>query len=121
MVEALRKENLIGIGAEPGDTACDVELIGLAGSLRRRYEEAMECYAPHKALEEVFKVIQRANKYIDENVAVVRLSRLPRSLARSTLMVWIRASLEKLPSEPKGNVRSRKKRRASTPNISARI
>ena len=67
LVEALRKENLIGIGAEPGDTACDVELISLAGSLRRRYEEAMECYAPHKALEEVFKVIQRANKYIDEN------------------------------------------------------
>ena len=27
----------------------------------------MEQYAPHKALEEVFQVIQRANKYIDEN------------------------------------------------------
>ena len=27
----------------------------------------MDAYAPHKALDEVFKVIQRANKYIDEN------------------------------------------------------
>ena len=53
-------------------------------------------------------------------MAVVRLTRLPRSLARSMLMVWISSSLEKLPSEPKGKVRSRKKRRASTPNFSAR-
>ena len=30
------------------------------------YEAAMEAFAPHKALDEVFKVIQRANKYIDE-------------------------------------------------------
>ena len=44
----------------------DGELIGLASSLRGRYEEAMESFAPHKALDEVFKVIQRANKYIDE-------------------------------------------------------
>ncbi len=28
----------------------------------------MEACAPHKALEEVFKVIQRANKYIDESM-----------------------------------------------------
>ena len=27
----------------------------------------MDTFAPHKALDEVFKVIQRANKYIDEN------------------------------------------------------
>ena len=47
--------------------ACDKELKELAAGLRGRYEEAMEQYAPHKALEEVFKVIQRANKYIDEN------------------------------------------------------
>ena len=36
-------------------------------------------------------------------------------LEKSTLMVEIKASLEKLPSEPKGKVRSRKNRRASTP------
>ncbi|MGM9619186.1 MAG: methionine--tRNA ligase [Oscillospiraceae bacterium] len=46
---------------------CDTELRELAGGLRGRYEDAMEHFAPHKALEEVFRVIQRANKYIDEN------------------------------------------------------
>ena len=45
----------------------DVELIVLSAGLRDRYEEAMDGLAPHKALEEVFAVIQRANKYIDEN------------------------------------------------------
>ncbi|MCI8477207.1 MAG: methionine--tRNA ligase [Oscillospiraceae bacterium] len=45
----------------------DDELIAMASGLRDKYEEAMEQYAPHKALDEVFKVIQRANKYIDEN------------------------------------------------------
>ena len=45
----------------------DTELITLASGLRARYQEAMDTFAPHKALEEIFKVIQRANKYIDEN------------------------------------------------------
>ena len=44
----------------------DAELIGLASGLRDRYEADMEACAPHRALEEIFKVIQRANKYIDE-------------------------------------------------------
>ena len=44
----------------------DAELIGLASGLRDRYEADMEACAPHRALEEVFKAIQRANKYIDE-------------------------------------------------------
>ena len=57
----------VGVIPEPGDIACDVELISLAATLRKRYEESMDAYAPHKALDEVFKVIQRANKYIDEN------------------------------------------------------
>ena len=54
-----------GSWGEPQD--CDRALKELAAGLRGRYEEAMEQYAPHKALEEVFQVIQRANKYIDEN------------------------------------------------------
>ena len=45
----------------------DMELVALAAGLRNIYEMAMDQYVPHKALEEVFKVIQRANKYIDEN------------------------------------------------------
>ena len=46
-------------------------------------------------------------KYLSA-MAVVRDSRLPRSLARSILMRLISSSLEKLPSEPKGKSRSRK-------------
>ena len=45
----------------------DVELISLAAVLRDAYEEQMEGYAFQNGLMEVFKVIGRANKYIDEN------------------------------------------------------
>ena len=45
----------------------DDSLIGLVTGLRARYEEQMEKFQFQNALEEVFKVIQRANKYIDEN------------------------------------------------------
>ena len=45
----------------------DSDLISLASGLRDKYEADMEACAPHKALDEVFKVIQRANKYIDES------------------------------------------------------
>ncbi len=50
--------------AEP--EPCDKELCAMASALRSAYETAMESFAPHTALAEVFKVIQRANKYIDE-------------------------------------------------------
>ena len=46
--------------------AQDAELIALASGLRDRYEAQMEKYQFQNALTEVFKVIQRANKYIDE-------------------------------------------------------
>ena len=45
----------------------DFELVAQAAGLRKTYEAMMDGLAPHKALEEVFKLIQRANKYIDEN------------------------------------------------------
>ena len=48
--------------------AYDTELVTLAAGLRDRYEADMDACAPHKALDEVFKVIQRANKYIDESM-----------------------------------------------------
>jgi len=67
LAEDVSKPGCVGVVPEPGDIACDVELIALTAGLRGRYEDAMEQFAPHKALEEVFKVIQRANKYIDEN------------------------------------------------------
>ena len=44
----------------------DTDLIAMASALRGTYETQMEACAPHNALAEVFKVIQRANKYIDE-------------------------------------------------------
>ena len=44
----------------------DEELVGMISSLREKYEEQMEHYAFQNALAEVFKVISRTNKYIDE-------------------------------------------------------
>ena len=49
------------------DAEKDAELVGMLSALRDRYEEQMEHYAFQNALAEVFKVIGRANKYIDEN------------------------------------------------------
>jgi len=45
----------------------DAELVAMVSTLRDKYEEQMEKYAFQNALAEVFKVISRANKYIDEN------------------------------------------------------
>jgi methionyl-tRNA synthetase len=52
--------------AEREAAPVDEELIAMASGLRAVYEESMEGYAPQSALIEVFKVISRANKYIDE-------------------------------------------------------
>ena len=46
--------------------ALDDDLLAQAKGLRDRYEAAMERYAFQDALAEVFKVVARANKYIDE-------------------------------------------------------
>ena len=53
--------------ARRADPALDDGLISLAAGLRARYEEQMEKFQFQNALEEVFKLVQRANKYIDEN------------------------------------------------------
>ena len=45
----------------------DAQLVAQAAGLKKAYAHEMETFAPHNALAEVFKVIQRANKYIDEN------------------------------------------------------
>ena len=52
---------------QEADEALDTELIAMATALREKYEEQMEKYQFQNALAEVFKVISRANKYIDEN------------------------------------------------------
>ncbi len=45
----------------------DQELLAMSAALQGKYETAMEKYAFQTALTEVFTVISRANKYIDEN------------------------------------------------------
>ena len=52
---------------QTADEEKDAELVAMASSLRGKYEAEMEKYAFQNALAEVFKVISRANKYIDEN------------------------------------------------------
>ena len=49
------------------DIEKDKELVEMVCALRDKYEEQMEHYAFQNALAEIFKVISRANKYIDEN------------------------------------------------------
>ena len=56
----------VGCAAPVAPMDCDADLKAQASALRNTYENAMEAFAPHTALAEVFKVIQRANKYIDE-------------------------------------------------------
>ena len=46
--------------------AIDEELIGFIKNTREKYKKQMDEFQLHLGLEEVFKLIQRANKYIDE-------------------------------------------------------
>ena len=50
---------------ENSDADCDLKT--MASTLRDRYETEMEHFQFQNALEQIFKTIQRANKYIDEN------------------------------------------------------
>ncbi len=49
------------------DRDCDCELKKLACTLRDRYQAEMDKLQLQNGLEEIFRVIDRANKYIDEN------------------------------------------------------
>ena len=57
--------------AASGDTVdpvlYDAQLVAQAAGLKKAYAHEMDTFAPHNALSEIFKLIQRANKYIDEN------------------------------------------------------
>lgn len=52
--------------AERQPDPMDDELVGMAKGLRDIYEKDMDALQPQQAVIEVFKVISRANKYIDE-------------------------------------------------------
>ncbi len=70
MVSTLRdryEEQMEHYAFQNADPALDAPLIEMVSTLRDRYEEQMEHYAFQNALNEIFKVISRANKYIDEN------------------------------------------------------
>ncbi len=53
--------------AQAEDAEKDAEMVSCIANLRARYEEQMEKYAFQNVLAEIFAVIGRANKYIDEN------------------------------------------------------
>ena len=56
-------------GTLPAERACeetDEELKSMLRALPEKYAAQMDAFQPHLALEEVFRCIQRANKYIDE-------------------------------------------------------
>ena len=58
-------------GALPADReadALDDELINLIKATPEKVAAQMDNYQPHLALEEIFRLIQRANKYIDETM-----------------------------------------------------
>ena len=50
----------------------DDDLVGMASSLRDRYENEMDHFGTQAAATEVFKVLSRANKYVDETAPWVR-------------------------------------------------
>ena len=52
---------------QTADEEKDAELVTMATSLRELYEAQMEKFAFQNALGEIFRVLDRANKYIDEN------------------------------------------------------
>ena len=52
---------------QAADEEKDAELIAMASALKGTYEGLMERYTFQTAVVEIFKVIDRANKYIDEN------------------------------------------------------
>ena len=54
------------LSTERVDDPMDCELKTMACELRGKYEKLMDTFQTQAALEEVFKVISRANKYIDE-------------------------------------------------------
>lgn len=56
------------LSAERKPEPLDEDLIGMASGLRGKYEKLMDTFQTQAALEEVFRVISRANKYIDETM-----------------------------------------------------
>ena len=69
------------------DTDADDDLKQMVSTLRDRYEAEMEHFQFQNALEQIFKTIQRANKYIDEN-APWTLAKDPANRARLATVMY---------------------------------
>ena len=69
------------------DTDADDDLKQMVSTLRERYEAEMEHFQFQNALEQIFKTIQRANKYIDEN-APWTLAKDPANRARLATVMY---------------------------------
>ena len=48
------------------ESEADSELIEMINAVRGRYEKQMDAFQIHLGIDEIFKLLQRANKYIDE-------------------------------------------------------
>ena len=72
---------------ERENSDADDDLKQMASTLRDRYEAEMEHFQFQNALEQVFKTIQRANKYIDEN-APWTLAKDPANRARLATVMY---------------------------------
>ena len=70
---------------ENSDADCDLKT--MASTLRDRYQAEMEHFQFQNALEQIFKTIQRANKYIDEN-APWTLAKDPANRARLATVMY---------------------------------
>ena len=65
----------------------DDDLVGMASSLRDRYENEMDHFGTQAAATEVFKVLSRANKYVDET-APWMLARDPEKKPRLATVLY---------------------------------
>ena len=72
---------------ERENSDADDDLKQMASTLRDRYQAEMEHFQFQNALEQVFKTIQRANKYIDEN-APWPLAKDPANRARLATVMY---------------------------------
>ena len=73
--------------AERENSDADCDLKTMASTLRDRYQAEMEHFQFQNALEQIFKTIQRANKYIDEN-APWTLAKDPANRARLATVMY---------------------------------
>ena len=72
--------------AERQPEAADEELIAIGNALRANYEKQMEAFAFQNGLAEIFQLVSRANKYIDENAPWVLAKEESKRIRLATVM-----------------------------------